>query len=75
MVVDFNRFDCKEELPDQAFLEADIDSVRGVYSPKVVNDLANFPIDGVRVQTKANGYFCLRIAPGVPTKDLKLPLR
>jgi len=65
----------KKQLSNQAFLEADINCVRGIYGAEFGNDVANFPIDGVPVQAKANGDFHLRIAPGVPTKDLKLPLR
>jgi hypothetical protein len=65
----------KRRLSDQAFLEADIDRVCGIYGPEFANDVAYFPIDRVPVQSKANGDFHLRIAPGVPTKDFKLPIR
>jgi len=65
----------KRLLPDQALLEADIDGVRGIYGAEFANDVAYFPIDRVPVQSKANGDFHLRIAPGVPTKDFELPIR
>jgi hypothetical protein len=65
----------KRRLPDQAFLEGEIDCVRGIYGAELGIDQAYFPVDGVSAHAKTYCDFHFRIAPRVPSKDLKLSPR